>query len=42
MDLSLQKKDRVKSFGGWLAAVAAIWILSFFIQDLVDPYVFLY
>ncbi len=40
MDLSLQKTARLKSFGGWGAAVAAIWILNFFIQDIVDPYVF--
>lgn len=40
MALINQKKDRMKSFGGWLSAVAAIWILNFFIQDIVDPYIF--
>lgn len=40
MNLTTLKQERLKSFGGWFAALAAVWVLNFFIQDIVDPYVF--
>lgn len=39
-DLAALKQDRMKSSGGWIAALAVVWILNFFIKDIVDPYVF--
>lgn len=40
MTLQELKKIRLNSLTGWGVAVALIWILNFFINDFVDPYVF--
>jgi branched-chain amino acid transport system permease protein len=38
--LSTLKKDRLKSFAGWIASIIVVWVLNYYIQDMVDPYVF--
>jgi branched-chain amino acid transport system permease protein len=40
MDSAALKKIRLQTLTGWGLAVAVIWVLNFFINDVVDPYVF--
>ncbi len=40
MDLSQLKKSRAHSHMYWVGALVAVWVLNYFIKDIVDPYIF--
>lgn len=40
MNINALKTERLKSHSGWLIALVVVWVLNFFIQDIVDPYIF--
>lgn len=40
MNLEQLKKLRTQSHLYWFGAIVAVWVLNYFIKDIVDPYVF--
>jgi branched-chain amino acid transport system permease protein len=40
IQLDAHSPSGIKTLGGWMAALASVWLFHFFVADQIDPYVF--